>query len=54
VRVRAGSSVSPEDLVAWAGEVLSPYKTPRRIVILDELPRTGTQKVQKRELLQHF
>jgi acyl-CoA synthetase (AMP-forming)/AMP-acid ligase II len=54
VRVREGSSVTPEDLVAWAREALAPYKAPRRIVILDELPRTGTQKVQKRELLRHF
>jgi acyl-CoA synthetase (AMP-forming)/AMP-acid ligase II len=54
IRVRPGSSVTPADVVAWAADHLAPYKSPRRIVILDDLPRTGTQKVQKRELLQHF
>jgi len=54
VRVRPGSSVTPSELVSWAGEHLSPYKSPRQVVILDDLPRTGTQKVQKRELLKHF
>ncbi|HVM54059.1 MAG TPA: AMP-binding protein [Acidimicrobiales bacterium] len=54
VRVRPGSSVTPEALVAWAADHLAPYKTPRRVVILDDLPRTGTQKVQKRQLLPHF
>ena len=54
VRIRPGATTTGEDLVAWARDALSPYKCPRRIVILDELPRTGTQKVQKRELLRHF
>jgi len=54
VRVRPGAAATPEDIVAWAGDVLSPYKAPRRVVVLDDLPRTGTQKVQKRELLHYF
>jgi acyl-CoA synthetase (AMP-forming)/AMP-acid ligase II len=54
VRLREGCSTSPADLVQWASEHLAPYKTPRRVVVLSELPRTGTQKVQKRQLLQHF
>jgi acyl-coenzyme A synthetase/AMP-(fatty) acid ligase len=41
-------------LVAFAKERLSDYKVPRRIVVVDELPRTGTNKVQKRELLPLF
>ena len=33
---------------AWAAERLSDYKVPLRIVAVDELPRTGTNKVQRR------
>ena len=54
VRIRPGATLSGEDLVVWARDALSPYKCPRRVVILDDLPRTGTQKVQKRELLPYF
>lgn len=54
VRIRPGATTTGDDLVAWARDALAPYKAPRRIVVLDDLPRTGTQKVQKRELLEYF
>jgi acyl-CoA synthetase (AMP-forming)/AMP-acid ligase II len=54
VRVRDGSTVSPDELVAWAAEHLSDYKAPRQVVIVDELPRTGTTKVQKSGLVGLF
>jgi acyl-CoA synthetase (AMP-forming)/AMP-acid ligase II len=47
VRLRPGCATTPEHLVGWATEHLSSYKAPRRIVVVDELPRTGTSKVQK-------
>jgi len=54
VRVAPGSSVQADELMAFADERLADYKVPRRIVFADELPRTGTRKVQKRELLPLF
>jgi acyl-CoA synthetase (AMP-forming)/AMP-acid ligase II len=39
------------DLPAWASERLSAYKHPVRYVVVDELPRTGTNKVQRREVV---
>lgn len=54
VRLRRGSSTTPEHLVGWAAEHLSSYKAPRRIVVVDELPRTGTSKVQKSEVRELF
>ncbi|MCS6799078.1 MAG: AMP-binding protein [Myxococcota bacterium] len=50
VALHAGSSVSAEELVAWARERLAGPKVPREIVILDELPKNPTGKVLKREL----
>ena len=47
VRVRPGARVTGEELVAWARERLSDYKSPRQVRIVEELPRTGTDKVQK-------
>lgn len=42
------------DLELWAAVRLSQYKAPRKILIVDELPRTGTRKVQKERLLPLF
>ena len=54
VRLRQGSLLAPDDVVAWAEEHLAGYKVPKRVVIVDDLPRTGTNKVQKAELLALF
>jgi acyl-CoA synthetase (AMP-forming)/AMP-acid ligase II len=54
VRLVEGASLSADELTQWVAERLSDYKVPQRIVFVDELPRTGTDKVQKRELLALF
>jgi acyl-CoA synthetase (AMP-forming)/AMP-acid ligase II len=54
VVLRSGASVSESDLIAWARERMSDYKAPRRVVFVDDLPRTGTDKVQKSELRDLF
>jgi acyl-CoA synthetase (AMP-forming)/AMP-acid ligase II len=47
---RPGSSVTPEDVVAYAREHLANYKVPRRVVVVDDLPRNASMKVVKHEL----
>ena len=54
VRLVAGSDLGALALEDWAGERLARYKVPRRWVAVDELPRTGTSKVQKQHLLALF
>jgi acyl-CoA synthetase (AMP-forming)/AMP-acid ligase II len=54
VRLGPGASLESADLAAWAAEHLADYKVPKRFVAVDELPRTGTNKVQKTELLALF
>ncbi|MGN6693823.1 MAG: class I adenylate-forming enzyme family protein [Aquihabitans sp.] len=51
VRLAEGASLASLDLEAWAAERLSRYKQPVRYVAVDELPRTGTNKVQRREVV---
>jgi fatty-acyl-CoA synthase len=41
VRCRAGASTSEPELLARAAEPLADYKTPRRVVFVNALPRTG-------------
>jgi acyl-CoA synthetase (AMP-forming)/AMP-acid ligase II len=51
VRVHANASTSadalPDELIAFVAEQLSDYKRPQHIIVVDELPRTGTEKVDK-------
>ena len=42
--------IAADELVAHARTMLADYKTPRRIVFVDELPRNSMGKVLKREL----
>ena len=47
---RPGCSVDLEELLAFARARLAGYKLPRRVEFVEELPRTPTGKVLKREL----
>ncbi|MEZ4701451.1 MAG: hypothetical protein R2834_14030, partial [Rhodothermales bacterium] len=42
-----GASLTLEDLRAWCGDRLSPYKRPTRLLVMDELPRNAMGKVTK-------
>ncbi len=46
-------SVSPDQIRDACKSELASYKVPRKIKVLDELPRTSTGKVLKRELIKH-
>ena len=54
VRTVPGETVSEEELRSWADTKLADYKVPRQIVFASELPRGGTDKVQKDELKKHL
>jgi acyl-CoA synthetase (AMP-forming)/AMP-acid ligase II len=45
--------VTPEQLTEWCKERVADYASPRRIYVVDELPRNATGKVLKRELQHH-
>ncbi len=45
-----GSSLTGEEVTAFAREHLARYKVPRSVDFADELPRTGSGKVLKRQL----
>ncbi len=54
VRLRPRARVTPDELVEWAGQRMAHYKAPRRVVVVDDLPRTGTRKVQREQLVHLF
>jgi long-chain acyl-CoA synthetase len=51
---RPGARPAPEDLIAFARERLAGYKLPRSVDLVDELPRTPSGKVLKRELRERY
>jgi acyl-coenzyme A synthetase/AMP-(fatty) acid ligase len=50
VELRRGADVSDQELGTFAREHLASYKVPRSFSRLDEIPRTGSGKILKREL----
>src|SRR5205807_1456628 len=47
---KPGTSVSEDDLKPFVKERLARYKVPREIAFVDQLPRTSTGKLKRREL----
>ncbi len=48
--MQPGKSLSLEEIDAFARESLAPYKVPRSVEFLDELPKSTVMKVLRREL----
>jgi long-chain acyl-CoA synthetase len=46
-----GVPLQPEDLQLHSREGLTPYKVPRRVVFVDELPTNPMGKVLRREVV---
>ena len=50
VVLKAGSSATDAELKAFVKDKLAPYKYPRQIAFVDELPKTATGKIQRFKL----
>ena len=50
VVLEGGRDVTTGELAAFAGERIARYKVPRRFVLLDELPRTGAGKTDRKRI----
>ena len=50
VVLRPGSKVTPEELREFLGKLVATHKNPRRITIVDQLPKGITGKVQRKRL----
>jgi fatty-acyl-CoA synthase len=47
---RADASVDEQELIDHVRGLLAPFKAPREVAFVDELPKTATGKVQKHRL----
>ncbi|MEH0573264.1 AMP-binding protein [Streptomyces sp900129855] len=48
-----GATATEEELIAFAGESLAAYKRPRVVRFVDDLPKTSTGKIMRRELIKY-
>jgi long-chain acyl-CoA synthetase len=47
---KPGTSIDPDELRAALRPLLDGYKVPKSVIVVDELPRTSTGKIQKNVL----
>ena len=47
VVLKPGETLTLAELAEWSRERMANYKVPRRLVVMDEFPRTPLGKVQK-------
>ena len=50
VSLRPGRTADAEELIAFCKERMAAYKYPRQVEFLDEIPKTVTGKLLRREL----
>jgi fatty-acyl-CoA synthase len=54
VSLKAGQSLTEEELIAFARTRLAGYKVPKSVEFLPELPKSGTGKIQKKVLREKY
>jgi malonyl-CoA/methylmalonyl-CoA synthetase len=54
VVAKSGSSLSEQEILSAVQSRLARYKVPKRVLLIDELPRNTMGKVQKNELRKRF
>jgi long-chain acyl-CoA synthetase len=50
VALRPGARVEPQDLIAFCRERLAGYKYPRRVTVVEAMPKSATGKILKAKL----
>lgn len=54
VALKSGAELTEQDLVTYCRERLAPFKVPRLVEFVSELPKTGSGKILKGELRKSF
>lgn len=51
---KSGRELSSDEVIEWCRERLAKYKVPKHVRFADELPRSGANKVVKRDLFEQY
>jgi long-chain acyl-CoA synthetase len=52
VKLKIGATITPEQLIEYSRQFLAPYKLPKEIEILSDLPKSSVGKLLRRMLRQ--
>ncbi|MBF0498080.1 MAG: long-chain fatty acid--CoA ligase, partial [Deltaproteobacteria bacterium] len=51
---RPGEDISAEEIIFFCKSKIAGYKSPKKIFFLEELPKTGSGKIYKKGIREHF
>jgi acyl-CoA synthetase (AMP-forming)/AMP-acid ligase II len=54
VQVSPGASITPKEVISFCKERMAGYKVPKKVLLVQDLPRTASGKVQKVKLREQF
>jgi acyl-CoA synthetase (AMP-forming)/AMP-acid ligase II len=54
VALRPGAAAGPEEIVEYCAERVGKWEVPKHVLIVDELPKGATAKIQKHEIREWF
>ena len=54
VVLKSGATTTPEDLIAFCKEKIAGYKAPKSVEIVEEIPKSATGKILKREMKKKY
>jgi acyl-CoA synthetase (AMP-forming)/AMP-acid ligase II len=54
VQLSPGASLAPEDVISFCKERLAGYKVPKKVLLVEDFPRTASGKIQKVKLREQF
>jgi acyl-CoA synthetase (AMP-forming)/AMP-acid ligase II len=54
VQVSPGASIAPEEVISFCKERMASYKVPKKVLIVQDFPRTASGKIQKVKLREQF
>lgn len=54
IALKAGVSLTEKELLDWSQDRLARYKQPKKVYFVDELPKTASGKILKRELKEQY
>lgn len=50
VLIRPGATTSADEILAWAKERIAPYKCPRQVFLVDEIPMSSAMKIKRADV----
>jgi fatty-acyl-CoA synthase len=52
--LKPGATLTEEGLITWMRDVMAHYKVPKSVLFVDELPKTGANKIDKKVLVEKY